>query len=128
MRDIGGLEGQYAATRDGRIWSYKRERFLTPQKIKSGYLRVRIRDRNKIYKPTMPLVHRLVAATYIPNPLSKKEVHHRNATRADNRVSNLQWVSREENNQAAWDCGNKKFIRSTKHSAAVSAANKARIK
>lgn len=106
MVDIPGLEGKYAATKDGKIWSHKRKKFMTPTPIYSGYVRVRIRD----FDPQCPLVHRLVAFTYIPNPENKSEVHHKNGIRNDNRVENLEWVTREENNQAAWDSGNKKFV------------------
>ena len=30
MKDIKGYEGQYAITKDGRVWSYKTEKFLSP--------------------------------------------------------------------------------------------------
>lgn len=43
------------------------------------------------------LVHRLVAKTFIENPLGKKEVNHINCNQKDNRVCNLEWVTRSEN-------------------------------
>lgn len=106
MKNIPGLNDKYAATKDGRIWSHKRNKFLSPAKMPTGYLRVATREGDtKNY-----LVHRLIALTYIPNPKNKPEVHHLNAIRHDNSVENLQWATREENNQAAWDSGNKKFV------------------
>lgn len=42
-------------------------------------------------------VHRIVAETFIPNPYNKKEVDHINTIRTDNRVENLRWVTRQEN-------------------------------
>lgn len=43
------------------------------------------------------IVHREVAKAFIPNPYNKKEVDHINTIRVDNRVSNLRWVTSEEN-------------------------------
>lgn len=42
-------------------------------------------------------VHRLVAETFIPNPDNKSFVDHINRIRDDNRVENLRWVTRSEN-------------------------------
>ena len=50
-------------------------------------------------------VHRLVAETFIPNPDNKPFVDHINRVRDDNRVENLRWVTRSENqrNTAEYD-------------------------
>ena len=42
-------------------------------------------------------VHRVVAETFIENPRGCKEVDHINHDKQDNRVENLRWVTREEN-------------------------------
>lgn len=51
-------------------------------------------------KRTKHIVHRLVALQFIPNPTGKKEVHHKKGKRADNRASQLEWVTRVENCKA----------------------------
>ncbi len=56
----------------------------------TGYLRVTI---NKKYYS----IHRLVAEKYIPNPNNKPQVNHINGIKTDNRVENLEWVTRSEN-------------------------------
>jgi len=111
VKDIAGYEGQYAITTDGKVWSYKRQRFIAAQPIYSGYLRVGLRDRNNGQTRKMFLVHRLVAQAYLPNDEHKPEVNHKNSIRDDNRVENLEWSTRSENNQHAWDHGSKVFVK-----------------
>ena len=42
-------------------------------------------------------IHRLVALAFIPNPDGKKEVDHINRIKTDNRIENLRWATRSEN-------------------------------
>lgn len=42
-------------------------------------------------------VHRLVAEAFIPNPLNLPEVDHIDDVRTNNDVSNLQWITRQDN-------------------------------
>ena len=108
MKDILGYEGQYSITRDGKVYSHKRKRFLNPTNLK-GYKRVKLRDSNNNQKISNQLIHRLVAKAFIPNPNNKLEINHKNSIRDDNRVDNLEWATRSENNQHAWTYGNKVF-------------------
>lgn len=95
MLDVVGFEGLYAVTSDGRIYSHKQKRFLKPFVNTRGYLQIGLSKKNKKCKF---LMHRLVALHFIPNPDEKDSVHHRDHNRHNNRLSNLEWVTVEENN------------------------------
>ena len=93
MKDIKGYEGLYAITSCGKVWSYKSKRFLKPRVVKD-YFKVTLykSGTGKEY-----FIHRLVAAAYIDNPLDLPDVNHKNERKADNYISNLEWISHEDN-------------------------------
>lgn len=96
MKDIVGYEGMYAIEEDGRIWSYKTQRYLIHQLTKDNYYRVGLCKDSSRKKY---LIHRLIALTYIPNPENKPFIDHIDRNRTNNSINNLRWVSRLENNQ-----------------------------
>ena len=95
MKDIQGYEGLYAITEDGKVWSYKSNRFLKPYKNSGGYLRVAL---TKDWVKKQFTVHRLVAEAYIPNPENKPQVNHKDENKENNNVDNLEWMTAKENN------------------------------
>lgn len=50
-------------------------------------------------------VHILVAQNFIPNPLNKPTVNHKDGNKHNNRVDNLEWNTYSENNQHSIDTG-----------------------
>ena len=92
--DIPGYEDKYCATKDGRIYSIKKQKFLKQCDDTYNYLTVVLQEDGK--GKTMK-VHKLIAKTFLENPENKPQIDHINRIRNDNRVENLRYVSRSEN-------------------------------
>jgi hypothetical protein len=67
------------------------------------YSRVRLFNDNKVGKKF--LVHRLVAESFLPKICGKNIVNHIDGDYYNNDVSNLEWVTQQENVRHAWDNG-----------------------
>ena len=94
MKDTKGFEGLYAVTSCGRIWSYKRSRFLQTTPNRQGYLYVHLYKDGKSYHKR---VHRLIAEAYIPNLNNLPEVNHKDEIKDHNWINNLEWCTKEYN-------------------------------
>ena len=66
--------------------------YVHPNISRPGYLQVGVPKRKDLI-----LVHRIVAETFIDNPRGCREVDHINRDKLDNTVTNLRWVTHEEN-------------------------------
>lgn len=127
MKDIPGYEGFYKITKTGKVFSCERAVVsnskilgkhirhyksvcLKPSTKKVGYKYV-ILCKNE--KKCSVSIHRLVALTYIPNPLNLREVNHKDGNKKNNNVKNLEWCSAEQNNQHAID--NNLYLYGEKH-------------
>lgn len=95
MRSIEGYDGFYSVTECGKVFSHRRDRYMKPGLGGGG--RYRMVTLTIEGTPKGFMVHRLVAIAYIENPLNKPEVNHIDANRYNNHVSNLEWVTRQEN-------------------------------
>lgn len=124
FKDILGYEGLYQISNYGRVKSLKRknifycglrkeyaerpvkEKILSISKSNRGYLQVCLTKNGK-YKTF--LVHRLVAQTFIPNPLNKLTVNHIDGNKENNCVNNLEWATSSENIKHAFTIGIKEI-------------------
>lgn len=119
-KDIKGYEGLYQVSNLGEIRSLdhttiirddkknrvyerrKKGRILKPFSSKRGYLKVTL-TKNKKTKDVK--IHRIVATTFLDNPLNKRDINHKNGIKTDNRIVNLEWATHQENMQHAFKTG-----------------------
>lgn len=100
-KPIKGFEGIYEVGSKGNVRNAN-GRPLKPFVIPQGYLMVELFHS---YKRTHARVNRLVAEAFIINPDNKTEVNHKNGDKTDNRVGNLEWVTKSENMIHAYRSG-----------------------
>ena len=94
-RDLPELQGEYQVSNLGRVKRVKgAERLVKLTTQRNGYVYVTLwlDNTTKCFKTS-----RLVAKAFIPNPDNLPEVDHLNADKQNNTVSNLEWVTGEEN-------------------------------
>ena len=117
-KDIPHYEGLYQISNLGRVKALPRKRinhtggeWIQPECIMAtrlnadGYETVSLTTGEHIRKTEK--IHRLVALAFLANPDNLPEVNHKNCVRHDNRVENLDWISRKDNCAYTSTCGHK---------------------
>ena len=69
----------------------------------SPYGRVQLSLRLKSGKYQKFLFHRVLAYHFIPNPDGLPEINHKDCDPLNNKLSNLEWCTRQENVDHAWE-------------------------
>lgn len=89
---------------NGNIKYTETGKTIVPRPDKDGYLRFSIWSPSQGKKISLS-VHRCVAIAYIPNPLNKPCVNHKDCNRINNDITNLEWVTVAENNYHGMEYG-----------------------
>lgn len=80
----------YYVSSFGRIWNRKNCEWISKYEYNGRY---------KVSLYSHPhILSRVVALTFIPNPDNKQEVNHKDENPKNDRVDNLEWMTRKENN------------------------------
>ena len=88
---------KYEVYEDGRIWSYKTNKFLKPKTEKDGYQRVSLSDNEGKIKKY--LLHRVVYESVTGEPIPEgMQCNHISEDKTDNRFCNINLLSPKENN------------------------------
>jgi hypothetical protein len=105
-KDVVGYEGKYKISSFGKVKSLSRYRksrgellaFIKEKELTLydhfGYQRVTLRNNNKSREFS---VHRLVTIAFITEVKDKPFVNHKDGNKKNNCISNLEWVTRQEN-------------------------------
>lgn len=109
----------YFADKNGNIYTTLkqgcRDRYDLSKRTEPKLLNVRYTNKNyaRVYmrrestnKREDIYVHRIIAQLFIDNPHNLLEVNHINSDRANNSITNLEWVNRIENITHAMKYGN----------------------
>lgn len=113
-KNIDGHEGRYQVSNLGRVKTLERtvsfgrsyrvikEKVLTPSIGTTGYFEIKPckEGRHETRK-----IHRLVANAFIDNIYNKPQVNHIDGNKLNNKVENLEWVTKSENAIHAYKTG-----------------------
>lgn len=112
-RSVPGYEGCYEVSSLGQVksvgrivnkgvYSYFRKERILKLDDRGDYIQITL---SKDSKDSRFMVHRLVAAAFLPNPDNLPVVNHKDGDKHNNQVSNLEWCTHSQNVQHAIQTG-----------------------
>lgn len=93
-KPVVGYEATYEVSDAGNVRNINRGKNLKIWKHRTGYMlcKLYLNGDGKTLA-----VHRLMAIAFIPNPLDKPQVNHKDTVKHNNFIDNLEWVNNSEN-------------------------------
>lgn len=114
-KDIPGFENIYQVSDLGNVRSLDRQvrshkdktrtikgKQYSPYTGLRGYKVVTLRKGKEV---KVVYIHKLIAQLFIPNPLNKICINHKDGDKLNNSIDNLEWATYKENNNHARDTG-----------------------
>lgn len=105
FKEIPGYDKLYYISKNGEIWSRQINRMLKQTLTEHGYFRVALRKNGKSLKKH---THQWVMLTFV-GPANGLDVNHKNSDKLDNRLENLEYITRKENIRHATAAGTNKI-------------------
>ena len=96
-KDIKDWEDYYEVNTEGVVRNKLNGNIIKGDINNAGYYRVCLWNKNHIPSKQRFFRHRLVAETFIENPLNLPQVNHIDGDKSNNHISNLEWCSQKEN-------------------------------
>ncbi len=104
----------YCVTKDGRVWSKKRLKakggWVKQHFNSAGYLNITLSERGK---PHQRMIHLLVLETYVGPCPKSMEARHLDGNKLNNKLGNLKWGTRSENQLDAVRHGTAQGLKNT---------------
>jgi hypothetical protein len=114
IRPVPGYEAHYSASTHGRVFSNNYRRTGKMKELAISFLNDKRRSsttryvRAKMYfinKNVPTAVHRVIALTFVENPMNLKQVNHKDGDKSNNHASNLEWCTNSQNQSHAFVAG-----------------------
>ena len=106
LKKIKGYDG-YGITLNGNVYSWKTEKYLSIQMSPNGYKTILLYNNGRA---TMQYIHRLVYEAFVGDIPKGLTIDHINEDKLDNKISNLQLLTRAENWRKFYDNDEERII------------------
>lgn len=93
---MGSHKFNYEVSDKGRVRNFKTKRILKGREGSNGYFRIIICDASIGYKKDRG-IHQLVMNAFNPTDNPGLEINHLDGDKSNNKLSNLEWVTHQEN-------------------------------